>query len=82
MTETQEKEIKKIVDNYCKTIIEKHHGILAINLFSEAPIVTPSKIYYSCNVVRSDSDTNLATIYLYATENGGFEIDGLEYDEE
>ena len=82
LSETQEKEMKKKVDDYCNTLIKRHPEILAINLFSEKPKVTPTKIYYECNVVRSDSDTNLATIYLYNTEDGGFEIDGLEYDEE
>ncbi len=81
LSETQEKEIKKLVDDYCNTLMKKHSGILSINIFNESPIITPTKIYYDCNVVRSDSDTNLAKIYLHITEDGIFEIDGLEYDE-
>ncbi|MBE5937266.1 MAG: hypothetical protein E7265_04455 [Lachnospiraceae bacterium] len=38
-------------------------------------------IQYRCNVVREDNDTNLATMYIWLSDDGTFTVKELEYDE-
>lgn len=80
LSETQVQEVKNVVDLYCKKLMTEHTYILAVNLFHEEPKISNQDIYYKCNVVRDDNDTNLATIYLYITDDGTVKIKELKYD--
>lgn len=81
LSDEQITEAQKLVDEYCKKIMSKQSNILAINLFHDKPKTTSQYIYFDCNVVREDSNTNLATIYLYLTSEGDIKIKELKYDD-
>lgn len=80
LTDLQIEEIRSIVDDYITQIKCNYDYILAINIINDIPKTTTHDIKFRCNVVRTDSDINLATIYLYMTDDGVFKIDKLEYD--
>ena len=80
LSDSQIEEIKKVVDEYCELIMSKHSNILAINLINNTPETGTIYIKYRCNVVREDSNTNLATIYILMQDDGTFRVTELEYD--
>ena len=81
LSNSQIEEIKKVVDEYCELIMSKHSNILAINLINNTPETGAMYIKYRCNVVREDSNTNFATIYILMQDDGIFRVTELEYDE-
>lgn len=81
LSDSQMREIKNAVDEYCELAMSKHSNILAINLVNDTPETGTMYIKYRCNVVREDSDTNLATIYVLMQDDGTFRVTELEYDE-
>lgn len=80
LSESQIEEVKKVVNDYIELLMEKHSNILAVNLINDTPETGTMYIKYRCNVVREDSNTNLATIYVIMNENGNFRVTELEYD--
>lgn len=80
LTDLQIQESKQLVKEYCQEMIGKHSYILAVNLFNKEPKTNEQYIYFDCNVVREDSDTNFGTIYLYLTDDDEIKIKGLEYE--
>lgn len=60
--------------------MSKHSNILEINLLTDEPETGTIYITYRCNVVRKDSGTNLATIYITMQDSGTFRVMELEYD--
>lgn len=80
LTESEIIQVRKVADDYLKQLMEKQSNILAVNIINDNPETTTLYIKYSCNVVREDSDTNLATLYIYITSDGVFKVDKLEYD--
>lgn len=81
LSDSQIEEIKNVVDEYCELILSKHSNILAINLINDTPETGTMYIKYRCNVVREDSNTNLATIYILMQNDGTFKVTELEYDD-
>lgn len=80
LTNQQINEARKVVDQYCRNLISKHSNIRGINIINDTPETTESLIMFRCNVVRDDSDTNLATIYVKLQDDGSFRVDELKYD--
>ena len=74
-------EVRQVADEYIDQVMSIHSNILAVNIINDSPKLTTMYIQYRCNVVREDSDTNLATLYIYITDDGTFKVDKLEYDE-
>ena len=81
LSDSQLKDVRDVVDNYCKQLMSNQSNILGINFLNENPETSTLYITYRCNVVREDDDTNLATIYLFINSDGSFEVDRLMYDE-
>ena len=77
LSDSQVKQARKVVDEYCDNLLSKHSNILAVNIINDRPETTPTSILFDCNVVREDSDVNLATIYVSLQENGSFKFDRL-----
>lgn len=80
LSDYQIEEVKKVVNEYCESIMSKHSDILAINLINDEPETGIIFITYRCNVVREDSRTNLATIYISMHDDGTFRVIELKYD--
>lgn len=80
LTESEIKQTRKVADDYIKQLMETQSNILAVNIINDNPETTTLYIKYNLNVVREDSDTNLATLYIYITSDGTFKVDKLEYD--
>ena len=81
LTNFQIEEVKKVVNDYIELLISKQSNILAVNLINDTPDTGTMYIKYRCNVVREDSDINLATIYVLMHDDGTFRVTKLEYDE-
>lgn len=81
LSDSQLKDVRDVVDNYCKQLMSNQSNILEINFLSENPETSTLYITYRCNVVREDDDTNLATIYVSINKDGTFKVDSLMYDE-
>ena len=81
LTDSQIREVQNIVDEYCESLMSKHSNILAINFINDTPETGTMYLKYRCNVVREDSDTNLATIYVLMHDDGTFRVTELEYDD-
>lgn len=73
-------DVREVADDYIGQLMSMHPSILAVNIINDTPKLTTMYIQYTCNVVREDSDTNLATLYIYITDDGVFKVDKLEYD--
>lgn len=73
-------DVREVADDYIGQLMSMHPSILAVNIINDTPKLTTMYIQYRCNVVREDSDTNLATLYIYITDDGVFKVDKLEYD--
>lgn len=80
LTDSQIKEARAVVDNYIELLMSKQPNILGINIINDTPETSSLFIKYSCNVVREDDDTNLATIYVSMDKDGKFEVNSLEYE--
>lgn len=81
MTESQISKAKKAINEYVQNLMEKQSDILGVNLLSDDPdVVLDYVLTYRCNVVRKDSDMNLATIYVSIVEDGTFKATKLLYD--
>lgn len=81
LTDSQISEIKQVVKEYTDNLMEKQDNILAVNLLGDVPSsVYKTGITFNCNVVRTDSDTNLATIYIVMNSDGSFKVQSLMYD--
>lgn len=82
LTDSQVAKIKKVIKKYTKNLMEKQSNILAVNLINDYPeSVSKYSCSFRCNVVREDSDTNLATIYVSINSNETFKVNRLMYDE-
>lgn len=73
-------EVRQVADKYIGQLMSIHSNILSVNIINDNPKLTTKDIQYRCNIVRKDSDTNLATLYIYITSDGTFKVDKLEYD--
>ena len=81
LTESQISKAKKAINEYVQNLMEKQSDILGVNLLSDDPdVVLDYVLTYRCNVVRKDSDMNLATIYVSILEDGTFKATKLLYD--
>ncbi len=80
LTNQQINEAKKVVDQYCRNLMSKHSYIGGINIINDTPETTETLIMFRCNVVRDDSNVNLATIYVKLQDDGTFKVDELKYD--
>ena len=80
LTNQQTNEARKVVDQYCQSLMSKHSNIRGINMINDTPETTETFVIFRCNVVRDDSNTNLATIYVKLQDDGAFKIDELKYD--
>lgn len=80
LSDSQIEDVREVANEYFEELISKHPSILAINMINDNPKTTIKNISFRCNVVREDSDTNLATLYIYITDDGVFKVDKLEYD--
>ena len=80
LSDSQIEEVREMTNKYFEELMSKQPNILAINLIGDNPKTTTNSISFRCNIVREDSDTNLATLYIYITGDGVFKIDKLEYD--
>lgn len=81
LTDSQIREARKVVDEYCNKLISEHSNILAINIINDTPnVVSKSSLTYDCNVVLEDDNTNLATIYILISRDGTFKVNKLLYD--
>lgn len=80
LTNQQISEVRKVVDQYCRNLMSKHSNIRGINIINDTPETTENLIMFRCNVVRDDSKTNLATIYVKVQDDGMFKVDELKYD--
>lgn len=80
LTDSQIEEVKELANKYFEQLITKQSNILAINMINDTPKTTKNNISFRCNIVREDSDTNLATLYIYITDDGVFKVHKLEYD--
>lgn len=74
-------EVRQVADEYINQLMSIHSNILAVNIINDSPKLTTTDIQYRCNVVREDNDTNLATMYIWLSDNGTFTVKELEYDE-
>ena len=83
LSDSQIENIKQVIKEYSDNLIEKQDSILAVNLLSDTPVTAyTTGITFNCNVVRTDSDTNLATIYVIMNNDGSFKVQSLIYDNE
>ena len=83
LSDSQIEGIKQVIKEYSDNLIAKQDSILAVNLLSDTPVTAyTTGITFNCNVVRTDSDTNLATIYVVMNSDGSFKIQSLMYDNE
>lgn len=81
LTDSQINKAKQAVEEYCESLMEKQSNLLAINLINDYPeYVSQYSCSFRCNVVRDDSNTNLATIYIKLQDDGSFKVDELKYD--
>lgn len=81
LTDSQISEIKQVIKEYTDNLMTKQNNILAVNLLGDSPSSAyKTGITFSCNVVRDDSDTNLATIYIVMNSDGSFKVQSLMYD--
>lgn len=81
LSDSQIKSIKQVIKEYSDNLIAKQDSILAVNLLSDTPVTAyTTGITFNCNVVRTDSDTNLATIYVIMNNDGSFKVQSLIYD--
>lgn len=81
LSDSQIESIKQVIKEYSDNLIAKQDSILAVNLLSDKPVTTyTTGITFNCNVVRTDSSTNLATIYIIMNSNGRFEVRSLMYN--
>lgn len=74
-------EVRQVADEYIDQLLSIHSNILAVNIINDSPKLTTTDIQYRCNVVRGDNDTNLATLYIWMSDDGTFTVKELEYDE-
>lgn len=74
-------EVRQVADEYINQLMSMHSNILAVNIINDNPKLTTKDIQYRCNVVREDNDTNLATMYIWLSDDGTFTVKELEYDE-
>lgn len=82
LTDSQVNKAKQVIESYCKELMNKQSNILAVNLINDYPeYVSEISCSFRCNVVREDSDTNLATIHLTINDDDTFKVDRLTYDE-
>ena len=83
LSDSQIEGIKQVIKEYSDNLIAKQDSILAVNLLSDTPVTAyTTGITFNCNVVRTDSDTNLATIYVIMNNDGSFKVQSLMYDNE
>ena len=83
LSDSQIESIKQVIKEYSNNLVEKQDSILAVNLLSDTPVTAyTTGITFNCNVVRTDSDTNLATIYVVMNSDGSFKVQSLMYDNE
>lgn len=81
LSDSQIESIKQVIKEYSDNLIAKQDSILAVNLLSDTPVTAyTTGITFNCNVVRTDSDTNLATIYVVMNNDGSFKVQSLMYD--
>ncbi len=80
LSESQIEQVRKIAEEYCDLIMEKHSNIKNIYIYNDEPETDSVYIKFKCNVSRDDSDINPATIYLTIDDNGRFKAETLKYD--
>lgn len=80
LSDSQIEKAREVANEYFEELIKNHSNILNVNIINNNPDTTTKNITFRCNVVREDSDTNLATLYIYITSDGVFKVDKLEYD--
>ena len=83
LSDSQIEGIKQVIKEYSDNLIAKQDSILAVNLLSDTPVTAyTTGITFNCNVVRTDSDTNLATIYVVMNSDGSFKVQSFMYNNE
>lgn len=81
LTDSQTREARKVVDEYCDKLVSEHSNILAVNIINDTPnIVSQSSLTYDCNVVLEGENINLGTIYVLISSDGTFKVNNLLYD--
>lgn len=81
LTDSQIREARKIVDEYCNKLVLEHPNILVVNIINDTPNITSrSSLTYDCNVVLEGDNTNLGTIYVLMSSDGTFSVNNLLYD--
>lgn len=81
LTDSQTREVRKIVDEYCNKLVSEHSNILSVNIINDTPnVVSKSSLTYDCNVVLKGDNTNLGTIYVLISSDGTFKVNNLLYE--
>lgn len=81
LTDSQIREARKVVDEYCNKLTLEHSNILSVNIINDNPnVVSKSSLTYDCNVVLNGGNTNLGTIYVLISSDGTFKVNNLLYD--
>lgn len=81
LTDSQIRESRKVVDEYCNKLTSEHSNILSVNIINDNPnVVSKSYLTYDCNVILDGDNTNLGTIYVLISSDGTFKVSKLLYD--